>query len=372
MAPTTSGVLSPVTIGEMNLKNRVVMAPLTRSRTNNEGKVPNDLNVEYYTQRATAGLIITEGTHVSPIATGWVDAPGIYTQEQVEGWKKVIKSIHEAGGKVFCQLWHQGRQTHSDFHGQTPVSSSATPMTKGTAHTPEGTKPYETPRPLEVDEIAQTVRDFGRAAANAKAAGFDGVEIHGANGYLLDQFMQSRVNKRTDEYGGSVEKRTRFVLEVIDAVLEVFPKEQVGIRVSPNGMFGDMGSDDFREQFTHSIKAIGEKNLGYVCVLDGLSFGFHEKGKPFLLTEAKALLEGSSSLLMGNVGYTKESADEAISSGVADLIAFGRPFITNPDLVERFQNGHELAPLSESSFWWLPNVGAEGYTTPERFNKSQL
>ena len=367
----TTGVLSPLVVGEMGFKNRVVMAPLTRARTNNVGKVPNDLNVEYYTQRAKAGLIITEGTLISRIAEGWVDVPGIYTDDQVEGWKKVTDSVHEAGGKMFCQLWHMGRQTHSDFHGQTPVSSSPTPMAKEReAHTQKGSKAFETPRALEIEEIAETVKDYARAAAKAKAAGFDGVELHSANGYLLDQFLQSKVNKRTDMYGGSFENSTRIVMEVIDAVSEVFPKEQVGIRVSPNGVFGDVGSPDFREQFNHTIKAIGEKNIGYVCVLDGLSFGFHELGEPYTLKDAKAMLKGSKTKLMGNCGYTKESADEAVSSGVADMIAFGRPFIANPDLVERFENGYELSPLSAQEFWWLPNYGSKGYTTPERYTHS--
>ena len=372
MSSTRSiGILSPFVLGEMELKNRVVMSALTRSRTDNEGKVPNDLNVEYYTQRASAGLIITEGVHISRIADGWVGAPGIYTDAQVEGWKKVVDSVHEAGGKIFCQLWHMGRQTHSDFHGQTPVGASATPMgAESMAHTKKGSKPYETPRALEIEEIAETVKDFGRAAAKAKAAGFDGVELHGANGYLLDQFLQSKVNKRTDMYGGSVENSNRIVMEVIDSVLEVFPKERVGIRVSPNGVFGDVGSPDFREQFDHTIKAIGEKDIAYVCVLDGLGFGFHELGEPHTLKDAKVLLEGSKTKLMGNTDYTKETADEAVSSGVADMIAFGRPFITNPDLVERFENGYELSPPSEQGLWWLSIYGAEGYTTPERYNHS--
>ena len=365
------GVLSPFSLGGMEMKNRVVFSPLTRARSNKEG-IPNELMLEYYVQRSSAGLIISEGTHVSELAMGWVDAPGIFTDEQVKGWKKITEAIHAVGGKIFCQLWHQGRQSHSDFHGQTPVSSSATPMVRDKMfHTRLGEQPYEIPHSMTISEVQEAVNEFRKAALCAKQAGFDGIEVHSANGYLLDQFLQSNVNKRTDCYGGSVENASRFILEVIDAVCEVFPKESVGIRFSPNGVFGDVGSPEYREQFSHTIKSVGEKNIAYVCILDGLGFGFHEFGDPFTLSDCRQLLEGTTTALMGNCGYTKESADEAISSGDADMIGFGRPYIANSDLVERFKNGWELNPPIDRELWSKPDKGAEGYTTPEAYMKRE-
>jgi len=349
-------IFSPVTIGDKQLQNRIALAPLTRGRATDQGVV-KDIHATYYSQRAGAGLLITEATSISDQARGWVGAPGIYTNEQTEAWKPVTQAIHEKGSVIFLQLWHTGRSSHSDFHanGELPVAASEIAIT-GEVHTPLGKKPYEVPHALTIDEIKQTVQDYKRAAENAKAAGFDGVEIHSANGYILDNFLQSKTNHRTDEYGGSFENRFRFLREVIEAILTVFPANQIGVRLSPNGVYNDMGSQDFRESFTFYIQEIAKYNLGYLHVMDGLAFGFHQLGEPFTIQEARKNYPG---ILIANCGYDIENAKSVIDAGYADLVAFGRPFITNPDLVERFKNNWPLAELSPPPTWYTR--GPEGY-----------
>src|SRR5512137_3012908 len=249
-------LLSPFDLHGLALRNRVVMAPLTRARAGNE-RVPNDLMAEYYAQRASAGLIITEATVISEQGFGWVDSPGIYTDAQVAGWQKTTAALRARGTPVFVQLWHCGRASHSSFHGGNPaVSASAIKLNGDYIHTPIGKQPYETPRALETAEIAAVVADYRRAAERAKAAGFDGVEIHAANGYLINQFLDSKTNQRTDRYGGSVENRFRFLKEIVEAILTVWPANRVGVRLSPNGNFNDMGSPDFRETFTYAARQL--------------------------------------------------------------------------------------------------------------------
>lgn len=256
------------------------------------------------------------------------------------------------------QLWHCGRASHSSFHaGKPPVSASAIKLNGDTIHSPAGKQPYETPRALETHEVAAVVQDYRRAAERAKAAGFDGIEIHAANGYLIDQFLQSKTNHRTDLYGGSLENRFRFLKEIVEAILNVWPADRVGVRLSPNGVFNDMGSPDFRETFTDVAKRLNAFGLAYLHVVDGLAFGFHELGAPMQLPEFRAVFSGT---LMGNCGYSAEAAESAIASGNADLIAFGRPFLSNPDLVERIANDWELNPPAEMQVW--SSTGAEGYT----------
>ena len=350
-------LLSPLDLHGLSLPNRVVMAPLTRARAG-VTRVPNDLMQEYYIQRASAGLIISEAVTISEQGFGWVDSPGIYNEAQVEGWKKITTALHEKGTPIFMQLWHCGRASHSSFHaGKPPVSASAIKLNGDTIHSPAGKQPYETPRALETHEVAAVVQDYLRAAERAKAAGFDGIEIHAANGYLIDQFLQSKTNHRTDVYGGSLENRFRFLKEIVEAILTVWPADRVGVRLSPNGVFNDMGSPDFREIFTDAGKRLNAFGLAYLHVVDGLAFGFHELGAPMQLPEFRAVFSGT---LMGNCGYTAEAAESAIASGNADLIAFGRPFLSNPDLVERFANGWELNPPAEMQVWSSPS--AEGYT----------
>lgn len=357
-SPTVSpSLLSTFDLRGLRLRNRVVMAPLTRGRAGAE-RIPNELMLEYYTQRASAGMIIAEATTISEQGRGWVDSPGIYNDAQVVGWSKITAALRERETPFFLQLWHCGRASHSSFHGgQSAVSASAIKINGEYIHTPKGKEPYEAPRALETSEVKAVVEDYRLAAERAKAAGFDGVEIHAANGYLIDQFLQSRTNQRTDEYGGSVENRFRFLSEIVAAALTVWPADRVGVRLSPNGNFNDMGSTDFRETFTYAAEELNVHGLAYLHVVDGLAFGFHKQGDPMTLPEFRAVFDGP---LMGNCGYTQESAEEAIASGKADLIAFGRPFLSNPDLVERFANGWELNPPAEMTVWSAPT--AEGYT----------
>ncbi len=350
-------LLSAFDLRGLPLRNRVVMAPLTRGRAGQE-RLPNDLMVEYYTQRASAGLIIAEATTISEQGFGWVDSPGIYNDAQVAGWKKITTALHARGTPFFLQLWHCGRASHSSFHGGQPaVSASAIKINGDYIHTPIGKQPYETPRALETVEVSAVVEDYRRAAERAKAAGFDGVEIHAANGYLINQFLDSKTNHRTDQYGGSVENRYCFLKEIVEAILTVWPANRVAVRLSPNGIFNDMGAPDFRETFTYVATQLNTFGLAYLHVVDGLAFGFHEQGKPMTLPEFRAVFSGP---LMGNCGYSQETAEAAIVSGQADLIAFGRPYLSNPDLVERLTHGWELNPPADMKAWSAPT--AEGYT----------
>ncbi|MBA3014515.1 MAG: alkene reductase [Proteobacteria bacterium] len=360
----TNTLFDSLSIGNLRLKNRIVLAPMTRGRAGIE-RVPNELMAEYYYQRSSAGLLITEATVVSQQGVGWIDSPGIYTHQMVEGWRKVTEKIKPTHTPIFLQLWHCGRASHSDFHnGELPVSASAVKLNGENIHTPFGRKSYETPRALSVDEIKATVDDFRQAAINAKEAGFSGVEVHGANGYLINQFLDSKTNQRTDQYGGSLENRFRFYKEVLDAVLEVWAPEQVGARISPNGVFNDMGSPDFRETFLYVAQELNKFNLGYLHIMDGLAFGFHEQGEPMTLAEFKPVYQG---VVIGNCGYTKEMAEQRVAEGNADLIAFGRPFITNPDLPERFQHNWPLNPAEDMSRWYSP--GSDGYTDYSPFKQ---
>ncbi len=347
-----SALLNSFSLNEsLELKNRVVLAPLTRARAGKE-RIPNELMAKYYRQRASAGLIISEATVVSEQGIGWIDSPGMYNDEQQQGWQQVVDEVHAEGGLIFLQLWHCGRASHSSFHnGELPVSASAIKLNGDEIHTPKGKEDYETPRALTIEEIEQTILDYRNAAKRAMQAGFDGVEVHSANGYLLDQFIQSRTNQRSDEYGGSIEKRYRMLDEVIEAVTEEVPAERVGVRLAPNGVFNDMGSPDYRESFTYVAQQLNQYGLAYLHVMDGLAFGFHELGEPMTLDEFRQVFDGP---LMGNCGYTQETGEQAITDGNADLIAYGRPYISNPDLVERFSNDWPLAPEADVELWWTP------------------
>jgi N-ethylmaleimide reductase len=352
-----SRLFEPYALGWLQLANRIVLAPMTRGRAGAE-RVPNDVMAEYYRQRSSAGLLITEATVVSEQGIGWIDSPGVYTPAMVEGWRKVTHKVASTGTPIFLQLWHCGRASHSDFHnGELPVSASAVKLEGDHIRTPLGKKEYETPRPLSVEEIAATVNDYRQAAINAREAGFSGVEVHGANGYLINQFLDSRTNRRDDRYGGSLENRFRFFREVLEAILEVWPPERVGTRVSPNGVFNDMGSPDFRNTYLYAVGEIDKLGLGYLHIMDGLASGFHEQGEPMTLAEFRPLYKGT---IIGNCGYTRDAAEERITQGHADLIAFGRPFITNPDLPERYRNDWPLNPAEDMSLWYTP--GPEGYT----------
>ena len=351
-------LLSSYQMRDLLLKNRVVMAPMTRARAGKD-RIPNALMAEYYGQRCGAGLIITEATTISPQANGWVESPGIYSDAMAAGWKKIVEQVHAKGSRIFLQLWHMGRASHSSFHdGQLAVAPSAIAINAEYIHTPIGKQSHEVPRALELAEIPQVVDDYRRAAELAREAGFDGVEVHGANGYLIDQFLQSKTNHRTDSYGGSIENRYRFLKDVLAAVTKVFPAERVGVRLSPNGAFNDMGSPEYREAFLYVAQQLDSLGLAYLHLMDGLAFGFHQLGTPMTLPEFRGVFSGT---LMGNCGYTAEQAEQAMVRDDVDLVSFGRPFISNPDLVERWSNGWPLAAEAPIEAWYSPS-GAKGYT----------
>lgn len=330
---------------------------MTRARAGEE-RMPNLLMAEYYAQRANAGLILTEATVISQQANGWQNTPGIYSDAQRSAWKQVVDAVHAKGTPIFLQLWHCGRASHSSFqeNGQLPVAPSAIAINGDYIYTPTGKQAYETPRSLLTDEVPLVVNDYRKAAERAKIAGFDGVEIHAANGYLIDEFLQSKTNHRSDRYGGSLENRYRFLQEIVESILTVWSSDRVGIRLSPNGSYNDMGSPDFRETFLYVAEQLNSYGLAYLHLLDGLAFGFHELGEPMTLTEFRAVFSGS---LIGNCGYTQETAEAAIRDGHTDLIAFGRPFISNPDLVDRFANSWPLNPPADTKIWY--SFDREGY-----------
>lgn len=354
---TDSVLFQPLKWADFSLQNRMALAPLTRGRAGDEG-IPNSIMGDYYEQRASAGLIITEATNISEEAKGWVGAPGIFTAAQVDGWKPITQRIHDAGSRIVLQLWHTGRASHADFHnGNAPLSASAIAIKGDHIHTPQGKKPYEAPRAMTKEDIARTLADYKQAAQNARDAGFDGIEVHAANGYLINQFLDGESNQRSDEYGGSIENRYRFLAQVMDTVLEVWPASQVGVRLSPNGVFNSMGCDDYRELFTYVTKQLNALNIGYLHVMDGLAFGFHERGEPMTLADFRPLFNG---VLIGNCGYDKDTAEAAIAAKQADMIAFGRPWITNPDLPERFKHNAPLTPADDMTHWY--GGGAKGYS----------
>jgi N-ethylmaleimide reductase len=352
--------------GGITFKNRIGLAPMTRGRADAVTGCVKDIHATYYSERATGGFILTEATGVSRQGLGWFCAPGIYTPEQVESWKSVTSAVHKENGLIFCQLWHMGRAGHSDVFGSQPVSASDIPIAGECTAANHEKKPYEVPRPLTEEEIATTVQDYATAAKNALDAGFDGVELHSANGYLIDQFIQSCTNKRDDAYGGSIENRLRFVKEIIEAVTAAVPKERVWIRFSPNGGFNDMGSEDNIETFNAAITLAASFKLGCVEVLDGLGFGFHKKTEPYTLEMARAAIAAGNpdgtTALCGNVGYTLETAEKAVTEGRADLITFGRPYMSNPDLPERFRDASALTPDPQYPDWWGTD-GPEGFVT---------
>ncbi|WP_051910602.1 alkene reductase [Pectobacterium brasiliense] len=335
---------------ELTFKNRVFMAPMTRGRSKDQ--VANEMTAIYYAQRASAGLIFTEGTQISPQAVGWTNTPGIYTPEQIAGWKKVTQAVHEAGGLIFAQLWHTGRASHPDFHGgNLPVAPSAVPF-NSQAFTPEGIKPSVTPRELIIDEIKATIADYEKAAQAAKDAGFDGVEVHGANGYLPAQFLEDGSNKRTDDYGGSIEKRARFLLEATDAAIKVFGPARVSVRLSPRIPYNDMGDSNLEQTYMFAVEALEKKKVGILHFMESATLP--EGAKPL----APGARKRFSGIFVLNVGYDQTSAEQAIETGLADAVTFGTLFISNPDLPERFRLRAPLATADTATYY----TGAEdGY-----------
>lgn len=341
------------------LRNRVVMAPLTRSRADNPGNVPNDLMAEYYAQRSSAGLIISEGSQISKRAVGYINTPGIYSAEQVEGWKKITSAVHAKGGRMFIQLWHVGRMSHPDFHdGELPLSSSAmNPNSK--SYTPKGFKETVTPKAMTIDEIRETISDYGRAAENAMKAGFDGVEIHSSNGYLLHQFFSRTSNIRTDEYGGSIENRGRILFEVIEEIKKYVPENRIGLRLNPSlhGVFGMTLDEESIPTFDYIVKKLNNYDLSYLHLSEPFTDVTDVPGaEPHIAQHYRPLYKGT---LMINAGFTRESGNKVIDEGLADLVAYGKLFISNPDLVERFAKKAELAPWNDKTFY---TPGSAGYT----------
>lgn len=342
-------LFDPLKIGDLEIPNRIVMAPLTRNRTVGPGRAPNELMRTYYMQRATAGFILSEATSVTPMGVGYPHTPGIWSQEQIDGWRLVTDGIHLAGGRIYCQLWHVGRISHSHYHdGALPVAPSAVPA-KGHVSLLRPERPYETPRALETDEIPNIVEAFKQGAINAKAAGFDGVEIHGANGYLLDQFLQDKTNQRTDHYGGPIENRARLMLEVTDAVVSVWGAGKVGMHLAPRADSHDIGDSDLPATFGYVARALGQRKIAFICARESVK-------EPRL---GPALKKAFGGVYIANEAFTQTTAQEALDKGEADAVAFGKLFIANPDLVHRFK---VAGPLNE----WNPKTayigGAEGYT----------
>lgn len=349
-------LLKPLAIGDLKLKNRVCLAPLTRGRADPETNVPTDVMADYYAQRASGGLLIAEATGISPQGLGWYAAPGIWSEAQVEGWKKVTSAVHAKDGVIFLQLWHMGRQSHSSYGEVVSASAVACP---GETTTKDDKKvPYETPRALRTDEIPGIIKDYQTAAINAKKAGFDGVEVHSANGYLLDQFLQSGSNQRTDQYGGVRENRVRLLLEVVEAVQAQFPG-RVAVRLAPNGAFGGMGSEENKELFPYVASRLAKFPLAYLHVMDGLGFGYHEKCAPVKISDIRKVYPG---IIMCNVGLTRDVAEGMLRNGGCELCCFGRLYMSNPDLPERFEMDWPLAPSAEYSTWFPRPGTAKGYT----------
>lgn len=363
---STLKLLTPLTLNGVTYRNRIALCALTRGRADSDTNVVRDLHVQYYTERSTGGVVITEATGISRRGLGWFRAPGIFSAEQIEAWKKVTESVHDAGGRIYCQLWHMGRQGHSDLMGEVPISASAIGLPGDVTVKNHQKKPYEVPREATVDEIKATVDDYTAAAKNAITAGFDGVQLHAANGYLIDQFLQSVSNVRKDQYGGSLENRLRFLREILDSVTSAIGASRVWIRFSPNGAYGGMGSEDNLETFDAAIHLAASYRVGCVEVLDGLAFGFHQKTEPYTLARARSVIAAANpdktTALMGNCGYTLETAEAAVANGLADFISFGRPYMSNPDLPERFRDGVALAPPPEYPDWWTKE-DADGYIT---------
>ncbi|MGF1610208.1 MAG: alkene reductase [Kiloniellales bacterium] len=346
----------PFVLGPHVLENRLVMAPLTRNRAG-PGNVPQPINVTYYQQRASAGLIVTEATQVSPQGVGYPNTPGIHSAEQVVGWRKVTEAVHKAGGRIFLQLWHVGRISHPSLQpgGALPVAPSAI-KPAGKAFTHEGLQPFVTPRALETHEVPGIIADFRMAAANALQAGFDGVEIHAANGYLLDQFLRDSTNRRSDAYGGSLEKRARLLLDATDAVASVWGADRVGVRLSPVNAFNDISDSDPQRSFTYAARELGRLDLAYLHVVE---LGFEDGTQRDRAFDFDALREAFGGPYIANGGYDKAQAQAALSSGHADLVAIGKLFLANPDLPQRWRSDATLNEPDPATFY---GGNEQGYT----------
>lgn len=348
-------LFTPLQLGPTLLKNRVIMAPLTRNRATKE-LVPQAMNIEYYTQRASAGLVITEASPISLQGVGYPLTPGIFTKAQTEGWKKVVNAVHNKGGHIFIQLWHVGRISHPSFHENNalPVAPSAI-CPAGDAFTYTGLQPFVTPRALEDNELAGIVEQYRTAAKNAKQAGFDGIEIHSANGYLLDEFLRDGTNHRTDEYGGSMENRSRLLMQVINAVTTVWPANQVGVRISPENSFNDISDSDPQATFNDVAKRLSAFGLAYLHTVEGDMTNGERK------LNYREIKDNFNGLYMANFGYDLKKAQTSIKQGDTDMVAFGCLYIANPDLVERFRANAPLNTPDQDTFYGGDEHGYTDY-----------
>ena len=355
-----SKLFSPIAVGPITLGHRVVMAPLTRMRSS-PGDLPNALMLDYYVQRASkGGLIITEATPISRTGYGYAGAPGIYSDTQVPGWRAIVDAVHAKGAKIVMQLWHVGRQSHPDIqpNGEDPVAPSAI-QASGMGYSSHGPVAFSMPRALDRDEIPLIVEDFRKGAERALAAGFDGVEVHGANGYLPDQFLQDGTNKRTDDYGGSIENRARFLLEVTRAAIDVWGADRVGVRLTPNGEYGSMSDSDPAATFGYAVAALDRLGIGYLHLVEPRIKGTEliaESAPPVAAHQLRPLFRGA---IIAAGGFTGSSAEAILQSGDADLVAFGRDFISNPDLPERLRRNLPLSAYDRTTFY---GGDARGYT----------
>lgn len=352
---TETDLFSPLQLGPNLLENRMVMAPLTRNRATTDF-IPQAMNVEYYTQRASAGMIISEASPISPQGIGYPLTPCIFTAAQTEGWKTVVDAVHNKGGHIFMQLWHVGRISHPSLqeNDALPVAPSAI-RPAGDAFTYTGLQPFVTPRALEVDELPGIVEDYRVAAENAKQAGFDGIEVHAANGYLLDEFLRDGSNQRTDAYGGSVENRSRLLMEVIDAVTTVWPSNQVGVRISPENSLHDISDSDPQTTFNHVAKRLGSYGLAYLHAVEGDMANGERK------LNYREIKDNFNGHYMANLAYDLERAQTAIKQGDSDMVAFGSLYIANPDLVERFKTNAPLNTPDQDSFYGGDEHGYTDY-----------
>ena len=342
-------LFDPITVGDLKLPNRVIMAPLTRMRATPESRVPNALMAEYYAQRASAGMILSEATSVTPMGVGYPDTPGIWSKEQAEGWKLITRAVHQAGGRIMMQLWHVGRISHPAYlDGKLPLAPSAI-APEGHVSVMRPKTPYVVPRAIERDEIPGIVEAYRVGAQHALDAGFDGVEIHGANGYLLDQFLQDSTNKRTDDYGGPVENRARLMLEAVDAAVSVWGPKRVGLHLAPRGDAHSMGDSNPLATFSYVAREAKARGLAFLCAREHL-------GEGRIGPELKQVFGG---VYIANEGFTGETAQEVIAKGEADAVAFGKLFIANPDLPARLARGAELNAWAQETFY---GGGANGYT----------
>lgn len=354
----TSKLFSPIMMGDLDLPNRVLMAPLTRNRAHADG-TPKDMAQIYYHQRASAGLIFSEATQVSDMGKGYLDTPGIYKDEHVAGWNRITDAVHAGGGRIFCQLWHVGRISHVSLlpDGKVPVSSSALQADAQT-FTANGFEQCSEPEALTADGIKQTIDDYVHAAKCAKEAGFDGIEVHSANGYLLDQFLQDGVNNRVDEYGGSLKNRMRLLIEILDAVETVWPTARTGVRLSPLGQAGDISDSDTQALFTEVYKMLDTRKLAYLHVVEAFPGSEGEDKNVKLLAR---LREHYTGFFISNGGYDAEAAVEVIRDQRAHAIAFGRPFIANPDLPERMRIGAQMNEPDQATFYGGDEKGYTDY-----------